>query len=947
MSGNEACQIMVFRPTYDEFKDFSAYIKKIESEGAHKAGLAKVIPPKEWHAARSYNPYDIGEMVIEAPVGQIVNGQQGLFQQYNVQKKPMKVKDFKELAESQKYKGPEDSDLENIERKYWKNITFNAPIYGADMPGSLYDRSVKIWNINRLNTILDTLNEDCSVKILGVNTAYLYFGMWKATFPWHTEDMDLYSINYLHFGAPKSWYAIPPEHGKRLETLAKGFFPGSASECPEFLRHKMTIISPQVLRRFSIPFNKITQYEGEFMITFPFGYHSGYNHGYNCAESTNFASLRWIDFGKRASHCKCDRDSVKIDMNVFIKKYQPEIWEKLQSDNLKLDKDNQSRTPKQNRAAPRARYASESPKKKKRAKPQTITLSSSSSSSSSEQSSDSEADSEEESEEVTDSDDSDIQESIRTKKPPVNKSPSKFKSPSKSKSSPKKVKGNQNSDKGRPGSSKSNVQCSKRHPISPTKLINKSLVATNGSDLGQTSFPLPKKVTVKVLPPLKSDCFCPSLDGLWCNQPPDLEKDKAYNILLSSGQVKCAICVFFSPVDAVKLNGNSKNVEDEGGGLLELKPRDVCHPLVTELCFGAHRTEHSTVETAFNLMFGNKELQKETMLTCEMCHVTVHKSCYGVPQVESYPWRCDQCHALQMALFENGVEYIRCSLCCLRGGALKRTTTGGWAHVVCAIGCPDVNFESRLARGPIDITGVSPARKKLVCLYCKNQVARNSIVERGACVQCKCGKCAESFHITCSFHNGIPMFLGDWPIMIETYCQKHAKHKNSKPEEKRELPEVEKGNSVFAKHKNGRYYKSTVLDKMTFLYYKVIFADKSFCFDLPPQDIQGIDAKSNIIETGQFVDVLWTDEETYKAEVTGHWFETMLQVRFEDGSILNLKRRDAFLPNEEIPKRILSKVSYASVTANHLALPESEKSSSPPKRSRVGSFKACAVHEDL
>ena len=33
---------MVFRPTLDEFKNFSAYIRKMEEMGAHRAGVAKV-----------------------------------------------------------------------------------------------------------------------------------------------------------------------------------------------------------------------------------------------------------------------------------------------------------------------------------------------------------------------------------------------------------------------------------------------------------------------------------------------------------------------------------------------------------------------------------------------------------------------------------------------------------------------------------------------------------------------------------------------------------------------------------------------------------------------------------------------------------------------------------------------------------------------------------------
>ncbi|XP_077105300.1 lysine-specific demethylase 4C isoform X1 [Ranitomeya variabilis] len=322
---NPACKIMTFRPTMEEFQDFNKYLVYMESKGAHRSGLAKVIPPKGWKPKRHYD--DIDDLVIPAPIQQMVTGQSGLFTQYNIQKKPMTVKEFRRLANSDKYCTPRYMDYEDLERKYWKNLTFVAPIYGADVNGSLYDEEIDEWNISRLNTILDVVGEECGISIEGVNTPYLYFGMWKTTFAWHTEDMDLYSINYLHFGEPKSWYSIPPEHGKRLERLAQGFFPSSCQGCDAFLRHKMTLISPSILKKYSIPFDKVTQEAGEFMITFPYGYHAGFNHGFNCAESTNFATVRWIDYGKIAKLCSCSSDMVKISMDIFVKMFQPEKYE--------------------------------------------------------------------------------------------------------------------------------------------------------------------------------------------------------------------------------------------------------------------------------------------------------------------------------------------------------------------------------------------------------------------------------------------------------------------------------------------------------------------------------------------------------------------------------------------------------------------------------------------
>ncbi|XP_055692241.1 uncharacterized protein LOC129795185 [Lutzomyia longipalpis] len=327
MGDYQVPELMVFRPTWEEFKNFGKYVEYMESQGAHKAGLAKVVPPVEWVPRKA--GYDIDKMniTIPAPICQAVAGKNGLYQQINIQKRSMTIQQFAEMSKQEAYRTPPHYSFDDLEQKYWKNIKTVAPIYGADVSGTLTDPEMKEWNISKLGTILDLVNDDYGIQIDGVNTAYLYFGMWKTTFAWHTEDMDLYSINYLHFGAPKTWYAVPPAMGRRMEKMANSYFKASHNNCNAYLRHKTTLINPQILKKHNIPYNKITQEAGEIMITFPFGYHSGFNHGFNCAESTNFALPRWIEYGKRASQCFCINDMVKISMDTFVKRFQPERYE--------------------------------------------------------------------------------------------------------------------------------------------------------------------------------------------------------------------------------------------------------------------------------------------------------------------------------------------------------------------------------------------------------------------------------------------------------------------------------------------------------------------------------------------------------------------------------------------------------------------------------------------
>jgi hypothetical protein len=117
----------------------------------------------------------------------------------------MSAADFKRLAARPEHQPPPRGHRDDslCERAFWSSVTNSPPLYGADTPVSLFDaRLAWGWNLRNLGCMLQDKRYDVP-QIPGVTTPMSYFGMYKAFFGWHKEDVDLYSINYLHFGAPK------------------------------------------------------------------------------------------------------------------------------------------------------------------------------------------------------------------------------------------------------------------------------------------------------------------------------------------------------------------------------------------------------------------------------------------------------------------------------------------------------------------------------------------------------------------------------------------------------------------------------------------------------------------------------------------------------------------------------------------------------------------------
>lgn len=74
-----------------------------------------------------------------------------------------------------------------------------------------------------------------------------------STFCWHVEDNYLYSINYMHHGAPKTWYGVPSSAADSFEKVMKKSHPDLFKLNPDLLYSMVTMLSPFILAENNVP----------------------------------------------------------------------------------------------------------------------------------------------------------------------------------------------------------------------------------------------------------------------------------------------------------------------------------------------------------------------------------------------------------------------------------------------------------------------------------------------------------------------------------------------------------------------------------------------------------------------------------------------------------------------------------------------------------------------
>ncbi|KAI5005291.1 hypothetical protein ZWY2020_032534 [Hordeum vulgare] len=165
----------------------------------------------------------------------------------------------------------------------------------------------------------------------------------------------------------------------------------------------------------------------------------------------------------------------------------------------------------------------------------------------------------------------------------------------------------------------------------------------------------------------------------------------------------------------------------------------------------------------------------DPIVFCDGCDLMVHATCYGNPLAQSIPdgdWFCSLCSGKPAdAAAKKGGKPARppCRLCPARGGAMKRTTDGAWAHIACALLVPEVFFQDPDGREAIDCSLVPGRRFISRCYICESS--------RGCALECSQPKCDLGFHVSCGLNGGLCIEYREEKGggVVAGFCREHTK----------------------------------------------------------------------------------------------------------------------------------------------------------------------------
>ena len=72
----------------------------------------------------------------------------------------------------------------------------------------------------------------------------------------------MYSCNHLHYGATKTWYAIPATAANQFEKATKTLLPTVFNDSPDLLYQLVAMFSPADLAAQGVPVYRIRQVSG-------------------------------------------------------------------------------------------------------------------------------------------------------------------------------------------------------------------------------------------------------------------------------------------------------------------------------------------------------------------------------------------------------------------------------------------------------------------------------------------------------------------------------------------------------------------------------------------------------------------------------------------------------------------------------------------------------------